>query len=218
MTATPVSTEVALFGGLEISWDRRVLRPRAWTTAQSHWAAALATDAPPGPILELFCGAGQIGLLAATLTGRDLVQVDRDQVAVDYARRNADAAGVSSDVRAGNVTDALATGEAFAVAIIDPPWVPSARVAEYPEDPVGAIDGGIDGTGPLLVGLRAALEHLHPDGHLVVQVGDMTQVEVVDRVLAARGSAHEPWTVLEVRDYQPEGLLIDIGRRQQETR
>jgi hypothetical protein len=77
----------------------------------------------------------------------------------------------------------------------------------------GAIDGGIDGTGPLLVGLRVALEHLHPDGHAVVQVGDMTQVEVVDRVLAARGSAHQPWTVLEVRDYQPEGLLVDIGRK-----
>lgn len=218
MTATPVSSEVVLFGGLEISWDRRVLRPRAWTTAQSHWVAALASHAPPGPILELCCGAGQIGLLAATLTGRDLVQVDRDPVAVDFARRNARLAGVRSDVRAAAVTDALAPDETFAVAILDPPWVPSARVAQFPEDPVGAIDGGIEGTGPLLVGLRVALEHLHPDGHVVVQVGDMTQVEVVDRVLAARGSARDPWTVIEVRDYQPGGLLVDVGRRHQEKR
>ncbi len=58
MPAPDLSTEVARFGGLDIHWDRRVLQPRAWTEAQSRWAAVVAAQCPDGPILELFCGAG----------------------------------------------------------------------------------------------------------------------------------------------------------------
>ena len=46
------------FEGLAITWDSRVLAPRAWTMEQSRWAAELAQDVPVGPILELCCGAG----------------------------------------------------------------------------------------------------------------------------------------------------------------
>lgn len=213
MTALDVSTEVAPFGNLLIHWDRRVLRPRSWTTAQSHWAAALAPQCPEGPILELFCGAGQIGLLATALTGRPLVQVDRDPVAAAYVRRNAAAAGLETDVRVAAVTDALAPDEQFGLVIVDPPWVPSARVEDYPEDPVGAIDGGLDGTDQLVLGLGVALRSLHPDGHAVVQVGTPEQTDIVRALLDGLGGGASPWSVLEVRDYLPGGLLIDVGRR-----
>lgn len=213
MTTLDVSPEVAQFGALSINWDRRVLRPRAWTTAQSHWAAALSSSCPEGPILELFCGAGQIGLLAASLTGRPLVQVDRDPVAAVYVRRNAAAAGLSSDVRVAAVTDALAPDERFPLAIIDPPWVPSTRVSDFPEDPVGAIDGGKDGSDQLVLGLGVALRHLHPEGHLVVQVGHPEQVDIVRSLLDGLNAGASPWSVIEVRDYLPGGLLIDVGRQ-----
>ena len=64
------------FGGLRIEYDARVLAPRAWTAAQSRWAAELIRTAPPGPVLELCAGAGHIGLLAVTLAPRPLVCVD----------------------------------------------------------------------------------------------------------------------------------------------
>lgn len=211
MTAVDVETEVALFGELPIWWDRRVLRPRPWTTAQSHWTAALAASAPDGPILELCCGAGQIGLLAATLTGRPLIQVDRDPVAAAYVRRNAAATGVDSDVRAVSMTDALADDERVALVILDPPWVPTEQVATFPEDPVGAIDGGVDGTALLVLGLGVALRHLLPGGHVVAQIGRAPQVEVIRALLDGRPSRGPRWTVREVRDYLPGGLLVHIG-------
>lgn len=68
------------FCGLVISYDERVLEPRPWTADQSRWAADLIVASPPGEVLELCCGAGQIGLLATALTPvgsrRKLVAID----------------------------------------------------------------------------------------------------------------------------------------------
>lgn len=211
MTTYDAQPETALFGDLEVLWDERVLRPRLWTTAQSHWAAALAPSCPDGPVLELFCGAGQIGLLVASLTGRPLIQVDNHAAATAYARRNAEAAGVAADVRTASVEDALAPSERAAIVVLDPPWVPSADVGRFPEDPLAAIDGGPDGTGLLVAGLEVALRHLLPGGHVVAQVGTPDQVEVVRRLLAAPDASGASWVVRETRAYLPDGILLDIG-------
>lgn len=211
MTTLDASTEPVPFGDLLIHWDRRVLQPRLWTTAQSYWAAALAPQCPDGPILELFCGAGQIGLLAASLTGRTLVQVDQDPVAGSFAQRNAAAARLTSDVRVSSVADALEPDERFGLIVIDPPWVPTARVQQFPDDPVLAIDGGFDGSDQVVLGLGVALRHLHPEGHAIVQVGDATQAELVRSLVRGLGGDQLPWTVREVRDYSPGGFLVHIG-------
>ncbi|WP_183096340.1 methyltransferase [Nocardioides stalactiti] len=211
MTAVELPTQVAEFGDLQIQWDARVLRPRWWTTAQSYWAADLAASCPEGPILELCCGAGQIGLLTASLTGRPLIQVDRDPVAAAYARRNAAAAGVLSDVREAPLGLAMGEDERVGLVILDPPWVPTARVQEFPEDPIEAIDGGNDGTDQLVLGLGVAMRHLDPGGHIVAQVGDYDQVTIVEALLAGLGGGAGPrWTIAETRDYTPEGVLVDI--------
>lgn len=211
MTALEATTEPVPFGDLMIHWDRSVLQPRPWTTAQSYWAAALSPDCPGGPILELFCGAGQIGLLAASLTGRPIVQVDYEPSAAAYARRNAAAAGLTSDVRLGSVADVLEPDEQFGLIVIDPPWVPTAHVDQFPEDPVHAIDGGHDGSDQMVLGLGVALRHLLPDGHAIVQVGNAAQAELVPTLLRGLGGGQLPWTVLEVRDYQPGGFLVHVG-------
>jgi methylase of polypeptide subunit release factors len=210
MTALHASTEPVPFGDLLVQWDRRVLQPRPWTTAQSYWAAALAPHCPDGPILELFCGAGQIGLLAARETGRSLVQVDQDAVAADFARRNAEAAGITSDVRVGSVTGALDPDERFGLVIVDPPWVRTAEVSRFPEDPVLAIDGGFDGSDKVVLGLGVALRHLHPDGHAIVQVGNAEQADQVQALITGLGDGRM-WRVTEVRDYSPGGLLVGVG-------
>lgn len=211
MEALGIEPETAIFGGLEIAWDPRVRQPRPWTTAQSYWAAALSDACPAGPIVELCCGVGQIGLLAATLTGRSLIQVDRHPVAAAYARRNAAAAGVVVDVRTAWMQEALGDDERAALVILDPPWVPSFRVGDFPHDPVHAIDGGVNGTAQLVLGLGIALRHLSPGGHVVAQVGDLDQVEVVRALVDGRTGSHPGWGVREVRDYLPGGLLVDVG-------
>jgi release factor glutamine methyltransferase len=110
------------FGHLTITYDDRVPRPEPWLAEQSRWAAALATACPPGDLLELCCGAGEIGLLAVALSSRPILQVDRGAVACGYARANAEDAGLTGlvEVRRGNPRTVLGPGERFALVVADP--------------------------------------------------------------------------------------------------
>ena len=82
---------------------------------------------------------------------------------------------------------------------------------DYAEDPIGAIDGGADGTEQLVLGMGVALRHLHQEGHLVVQVGNPDQVAIARTLLEGLSTGRSPRAVLEVRDYLPGGMLLDIG-------
>lgn len=176
------------FADLTIAYDERVLEPRPWTALQSRWAAELAEQAGPGALLELCSGAGHIGLLAAALTGRELVAVDVDPVACSFLRANAEAAGLAQlvEVREARLQDALAPGEQYAVALADPPWVSTAEIGRFPADPTLAIDGGVDGLAVALECVAACRGHLTSGGSLLVQLGDDEQA---DRLVAAVAGA-----------------------------
>jgi methylase of polypeptide subunit release factors len=184
-----------------------VLRPRLWTVAQSRWAAEIIRHAPPGPVLELCAGAGQIGLLAVRLAPRRLVCVDVDPVACDYLRRNAADACLRVEVREGPMDEVLAPDETFAVVIADPPWVPTADTARFPEDPLGAIDGGPDGMGIVRRALQVVARHLAPGGSLVLQVGSAAQADEVALELAG----YDGLRLSEVRELR-RGALVRVDR------
>lgn len=208
-----IAVQVADIDGLRIQWDARVLQPRPWTAEQGRWTAEIAQHAPGGPILELCCGAGQIGLVAARLAGRALVQVDRDPVATGHARHNAAAAGITADVRTADLAEALRPDEAFWLALVDPPWVTTDHVGDFPEDPVGAIDGGPDGMAVIRESLRVGLDHLHPGGHLVLQVGGPAQVDEIAVGLRRDWPELEAMGQVEdVRDCRPGGMLVHLVR------
>jgi methylase of polypeptide subunit release factors len=186
MTTTTTSTSMA-FGPIQVAFDGTVLRPRPWTLPQAEWAAQLAgAGAGDGPMLELGCGAGHIGLAAAVLSGRPLVQVDRDPAACRWAAHNAAASGCAGRVeqRCGTVEEVLTPDERFPVVIADPPYVPTAEVDLYPEDPIGAIDGGADGLDVVRSFLVAACRHLTPEGSVVVQLRGIRQVAQLETWLA----------------------------------
>lgn len=173
-TAGPArpATSTTPFGPLDIAFDARVLRPRPWTTAQSHWAAELLATAPPGPVLELCAGVGQIGLLSIVDSARQLVCVDANPVACELAEHNAAVAGLADrvSVRCADLGDALRPGERFALVIADPPYLRPEEALAYPEDPPLAIDGGPDGLEVARRCLAVAGDHLLPGGAVVVQL------------------------------------------------
>jgi release factor glutamine methyltransferase len=207
MRAAAETSRSVDFQGLQIEYDDRVLTPRAWTAAQSLWAADLISTAPPGAVLELCSGAGHIGLLAVALAPRRLVCVDADPVACGYLRRNAGRAGIRVDVREGPMDEALVSDERFAVIIADPPWVPTADVSRYPEDPVTAINGGADGLDLVRACLDVVHKHLVPAGSAVIQVGPDGQADRLADLVAA----HDDLRVIEVRDFE-RGALVQIDR------
>jgi release factor glutamine methyltransferase len=187
------------FGPLAVDCDQRVLTPRPWTLVQSTWAAELAVSAPPGAIVELCAGAGHIGLAAAVLTGRDLVQVELDPIAAGYARANAAAAGCADrvDVRAGPLQEMLSPAERFPLMIADPPYLPSDQVQLWPEDPPVAIDGGPDGLAVTRQCLAVAADHLIAGGHLLLQTAGPEQSRTVAELLGDLPLRHEDVRVVD---------------------
>jgi release factor glutamine methyltransferase len=181
------------FGTLTIEYDEQVLVPRPWTELQSQWAAELLAEAGPGPVLELCCGAGHIGLLAAVLADRDLVAVDLNPAACDFTRHNAIGAQHEhrTEVREGRLEEVVRPGERFALVIADPPWVPSDDVGRFPEDPSLAIDGGDDGLSLARACLAAAQGHLPPGGSVLLQLGDDAQAAAL---LAEPAVVDAGWT------------------------
>lgn len=175
------------FGPLFIGYDDRVLRPRRWTKLQSHWAAELLTELPPGPVLELCSGAGQIGLLATLGNDRPLVQVDSDEAACGWAQVNAERAGRASDVRCGEMAAMLVADERFPLILADPPWVPRAAVSRYPEDPVTAIDGGADGLDVARRCVEVIDRHLLDAGAAILQLGTEAQADGIGGHLERHG-------------------------------
>jgi release factor glutamine methyltransferase len=204
----PVVARSAGFGDLIIDFDDRVLEPRPWTVAQSRWAAELLRNAPAGPVLELCAGAGHIGLLAVSHEPRPLVCVDVNPVACDYARANAERAGLADlvDVREGDMNQALTPDERFALVIADPPWVPSAQTGRFPQDPLLAIDGGDDGLDLARQCWMVADRHLLRGGHAILQLGTAAQARQLAREL--RGSSR-----LRLRETRPfaRGVLVALA-------
>lgn len=194
------------FGELRIAYDARVLRPRPWTSAQSAWAAELLADAPPGQVLELCCGAGQIGLLAIAGTDRRLVCVDLNPVACELTRANAAANGLAGrvEVRHGAMDEVLRDSERFVLVVADPPWVRRADVGRFPEDPVLAIDGGDDGLAVARTCMAVARDHLRPGGTLLLQLGSLDQVDLLRPDALAAGL-----DVAEVRRCE-RGVLVRL--------
>ena len=186
------------FAGLEIAFDDRVLRPRRWTEAQARWAAELLTSLPPGPVLELCCGAGQIGLAAVAATDRSLVCVDLDPTAADYAAFNARMAALLDrvEVRRGRFQEVLQAEERFPLIIADPPWVASDETGRFPQDPLLAIDGGSDG----LAVARACLDTI--EAHLEIQGAALLQLGSVEQVAALMSLGSGSLRCLELRQFE----------------
>jgi release factor glutamine methyltransferase len=194
------------FGPLEITYDERVLEPRAWTLLQSRWATELDPGLPDGPMLELCAGAGQIGLAAIAETRRRLVQVDLNPVACEFAELNARAVGLEERVetRCGDMAEAVGDDEQFAVVLADPPYVPTDEVADHPSDPVLAVDGGPDGLHLLRTCLAIIERVLAPQGAALVQVlGD-------EQARALTGALPDGLELVEVRSHDARRAVAHL--------
>lgn len=203
----PATPQTIDFGPLTIAYDERVLTPRPWTVLQSHWARELLDTAPPGPVLELCSGAGHIGLLAVHGTDRRLVCVDTDPIACDYARENAEVAGLGARVAVHQ--SALSSFDAdhgFGLIIADPPWVLSEHVTCFPADPVLAIDGGPDGLEVARECLAVIDRLLLPGGSALLQLGSVAQTGAIGDELPPGLRA------AEVRAEPGHGLVVRLVR------
>ena len=207
--AVPPTTCCSLdFGGLEITYDERVLEPRPWTLLQSRWAEELSARLPEGPVLELCSGAGHIGLAAVSGTDRRLVQVDLNPAACELAAHNAAVAGLAErvEVRCGDLAEAVDEHERFPLVLADPPYLPSDELSLYPQDPTLAIDGGTDGLRVLHACVELLTRVLEQDGLALVQLLGEAQATTL------RGQLPDGLELREVRSHDPRRAVALLGR------
>ncbi len=222
-TQGPTAATVA-FGSLTIAYDEQVLAPRGWTRAMSEWAAELAaTRDTPGSkaILDLCCGVGPIGLLAARLSGWPLVQVDADPAACRWASANAAAAGMAEQVEircrhlstepailAAADGEVVALDERFGIVLADPPYIPSA-VAEVAGGAVrAAIDGGRDGLALVAACLRVAGRSVASGGAVLTSARGLTQAAAIEALTESDDGYR--LSVSDVRAFGPERAIVRL--------
>jgi release factor glutamine methyltransferase len=211
---SPPSASVAperpiTFHGLHIAHGAGVLRPRPWTALQSQWGRALLDVVPGGPVLELCCGAGHIGLAAVAGTSRRVVLVDRSPRACAWAHHNAVANGMADrvEVRRGDAGAVLSDHERFPLVLADPPYLTSLAADSWPDDPRAAVDGGADGMDVARRILQVAASHLAPGGSVLLQACGARQV------LALRPDARRVGlSLVELRELDDERAVAHLTR------
>ncbi len=175
-------TGEAWFGGLVFHVPPGVMIPRSplAEVLQQDVRPWLATA--PRQVLDLCCGTGALGILAAHQFAEARVDlVDDDPLALQAVRCN-----LRRHERVANRVEVLrsdlfaALGErCYDLVLANPPYVPSAELAalptEFGHEPRHGLDGGPDGLAiwrRIVAGLD---RHLAPDGVLVGEVGNLAR-------------------------------------------
>ena len=168
----------AWFRHLELAVGPGVFVPRPETELVAGAAIDAARTVPGRSpvVVDLGTGSGAIALAVATeVPGADVHAVERENAALEWARRNC--AGQPVDLRAGDMADAFDDLDGRVdVVVSNPPYIPADAVPLDPEvrdhDPAAALWSGADGLDAVRVVERVARRLLHTGGVVVVEHAD----------------------------------------------
>ncbi|MCB0933490.1 MAG: peptide chain release factor N(5)-glutamine methyltransferase [Mycobacterium sp.] len=181
-------TGTAAFGPVRLQVGPGVFIPRPETESMLEWV--LAQTLPDRPVIVDLCtGSGALAIaLAAGRPDAEVIAVDDDPSALEYARRNLELTGFSTGVRLvqGDVTDPALLPELAGcvdVLVANPPYIPigselEPEVAEH--DPVHALFGGADGMAVITPIVTLAAAWLKAGGTAAVEHDDTTSDATVE--------------------------------------
>lgn len=167
--------------GHRLRVDERALIPRSAVGTMLE-DVFLAYD-PEGPwrILDIGTGNGGIAVAYAShFPNATVVATELCPDALALARENMELHGLTDrvELRQGDLYDCLEEGERFDWILCNPPYVSEdfrqVRAPESGFEPDVALFGGEDGLKLILRLLDGAPAHLHDDGRLVFETGEIT--------------------------------------------
>ncbi len=173
--------------GHRLFWGRRfivtpdVLDPRP----ETETLVIAALSQPFSDMLDLGTGSGCI-LLSCLADRPDAtgVGVDLSPAALDVARRNADALGLTARAWFTQSDWFAALGTRFDLIVSNPPYIAAAEMAslspEVRQEPHAALTPGGDGLDAYRTIAAGAPAHLHPGGRLIVEIGPTQGAAVAD--------------------------------------
>lgn len=213
----------AYLAGLRFIADPRALVPRS---PVSHVVAERLSpwwpeDREPAVIVDVCCGGGSLGLVAAEAFPRATVLLsDLDELALSLAAENIGLHGRSDRVCAlrADLLSAIQSGSVDVV-LANPPYVSQAEMTELPveyrAEPRIALEADAGGTELAVSLLREAVRILAPDGLMMLEVGEtwMALEERLPKVpffwleLPQGGSGVAAISAQELRDWDAAGIL-----------
>lgn len=176
------------FYGRDFRVNAHVLDPRP----ETECLIAAALDAPFARFLDLGTGSGAIAITLATEQSKATgVATDLSQDALDVARRNAQALGVSDRLTLIRSDWFDSVSGRFDLIVSNPPYIAADEMATLqPEvrlfEPRMALTDEGDGLGAYRAITTAAPGYLEPGGRLMVEIGP-TQARPVSDMMRASG-------------------------------
>ena len=213
----------AYLAGLRFIADPRALIPRSPIShvVAERLAPWWPEDQEPALIVDVCCGGGSLGLVAAEAFSKAMVLLsDLDERALSLASENIALHGRSDRVIAlrADLLRALRSGSIDLV-FANPPYVSCAEMAELPPEysaePRIALVADAEGTELAVRLLREAVRVLAPNGLMLMEVGEtwMTLEERLSKVpflwleLPQGGSGVAVISAQELRDWDAAGIL-----------
>ena len=213
----------AYLAGLRFIADDRALVPRSPVShvVAERLAPWWPEDREPSLIVDVCCGGGSLGLVAAeAFPCATVLLSDLDEQALSLASENIALHRRSDRVCAlrADLLSALRSGSADLV-LANPPYVSRAEMAELPPEysaePRIALQADAEGTELAVSLLREAVRVLAPDGLMLLEVGE-TWMALEERIpkapflwldLPQGGSGIAAISAQELRDWDAAGIL-----------
>jgi release factor glutamine methyltransferase len=177
-------TGKAHFFSLEFQVTRDVLIPRPDTeTLVEHVIQLIRRKTSPDSarVLDLCTGSGCIAAaIAYHVKTAVVVATEISPAAAALARQNLEKLGLNERVRVeqGDLFQALENlvdRHPFDFIVSNPPYIPTAQIQNLDRsvrdyEPIGALDGGLDGLSLHRRILREGASRLSPDGHVLLEI------------------------------------------------
>ena len=213
----------AYLAGLRFIADARALIPRSPVAhvVAERLAPWWPEDREPGLVVDVCCGGGSLGLVAAEAFPKATVLLsDLDDEALSLASENVDLHDRAERVYAvrADLLSALSS-DSVDVVLANPPYVSRAEMAdlppEYNAEPRMALEADAEGTALAVRLLREGARVLAPDGLMLLEVGE-TWMTLEDRLpkvsflwleLPQGGSGVAVISAQELRDWDAAGIL-----------
>lgn len=176
----PYLTGEAWLGGVRFDVPPGVMIPRSPIAAVLAAGVAPWLADEPDRILDLCCGTGALGILAArAFPGAHVDLTDDDSRAIGAAAINIERAGIGdrAELLKSSLFDGLA-GRRYDLIVCNPPYVPTAELAaapaEFGHEPRHGLDGGRDGLAVWRRVVARLDEFLEPGGVLLGETGNVS--------------------------------------------
>ncbi len=179
---------------------------------------------PPGPVLDLCCGSGVIGIILALEMQQPVLAVDLSGQALEVARQNAIRHQVTDRLTLlqADLLSAFVPRPHFSLIVSNPPYVSSEemRAGLQPEvdlfEPHLALDGGVRGL-EIIARIRESLPQLLiPGGEFFMEIG-ADQGQEVMQLFHCSVNSEQPFDRIEImQDYSGRDRVLHARMKKQD--